>query len=95
MVLAVALRSAPDPMAGLERYAALRRWHVRLYQGASWLFTPVYQSDSQILPMVRDRAMAPFSRIWPVPAVLAGLVGGRIGRPLARLGLKLPEPWDG
>jgi 2-polyprenyl-6-methoxyphenol hydroxylase-like FAD-dependent oxidoreductase len=95
MALAVALRSAPDPIAGLERYAALRRWHVRLYQGASWLFTPVYQSDSWILPIVRDRAMAPFSRIWPIPAVLAGLVGGRIGRPLARLGLNLPRPWDG
>ena len=94
MALAVALRGTPDPLAGLERYAVLRRWHVRLYQDASWLFTPLYQSDSRVLPMIRDRAMGPFSRIWPVPALLAGLVGGRIGRPLAQLGLKLPAPWD-
>jgi hypothetical protein len=67
---------------------------VRLYQGASWLFTPVYQSDSRLLPLIRDRAMGPISRLWPVPGLLAALVGGHIGRPLARLGLKLPGPWD-
>ena len=90
MALAVAFRSAPDPLAALERYAALRRWHVRLYQGASWLLTPVYQSDSRVLPFLRDRAMGPLARLWPISTLLAALVSGRVGRPLAGLGLEWP-----
>ena len=89
MALAVALRREADPGRALGRYAALRRWHVRIYQGASWLFTPVYQSDSRILPLIRDQVMGPVSRIWPAPSLLSALVGGTVGRPLAGLGLRL------
>ena len=92
MAMSVALHETPGLEAALKRYYALRRWHVRIYQGASWLFTPAYQSDSRVLPVVRDYLLGPIARIWPAPPVLAALVSGRIGRPLARLGLRLPDP---
>ena len=38
--LAVALREAEDVQGALERYVQLRRWHVRLYQSLSLMFTP-------------------------------------------------------
>jgi 2-polyprenyl-6-methoxyphenol hydroxylase-like FAD-dependent oxidoreductase len=94
MALAVALRGGADVPAALAHYAALRRWHVRIYQGASWLFTPVYQSDSRLLPWLRDRAMGPVSKLWPVRPVLESLVGGGIGGPLRGLGVDWPEPWS-
>ncbi|MGB5835622.1 MAG: NAD(P)/FAD-dependent oxidoreductase [Albidovulum sp.] len=79
--LAAALRSdAENPLAA---YAAMRRWHVRVYQGMSWAFTPQYQSDSQILPWLRDRVMTPISRTSPMPTILSKLVSGDLIPPLA------------
>ncbi len=60
----------------LPAYAATRRWHVRIYQGMSWAFTPQYQSDSQWLPVFRDRVLFPVSMIPPVPRLLSHLVCG-------------------
>jgi salicylate hydroxylase len=60
----------------------MRAWHIRLYQLASWMFTPAYQSDAAIAWMIRDGLMAPVSRIPPAPAILAALVSGRLGSPL-------------
>lgn len=94
MALAAALRGGADVPSALARYAALRRWHVRIYQGASWLFTPVYQSDSRLLPWLRDRAMGPVSKLWPVRPMLESLVGGGIGMPLRGLGVTWPAPWS-
>jgi 2-polyprenyl-6-methoxyphenol hydroxylase-like FAD-dependent oxidoreductase len=79
MALAYTLERAPDLTAALTAYARLRRWHVRIYQLASRLFTPAYQSDSSWLPFVRDRLAGPLSRTGPFPRVLAALVAGRIG----------------
>lgn len=77
-----ALRSQSDLALALGEYERLRIWHIRLYQAASWMFTPAYQSDSAALAWVRDRLMAPLSRTWPAPKILAGLVAGQIGAPL-------------
>jgi 2-polyprenyl-6-methoxyphenol hydroxylase-like FAD-dependent oxidoreductase len=87
--LAHALRGAPREGVGaaLTRAVALRRRHVRLYQAASRSFTPVYQSDSRWLPLLRDRLVGPFAKRWPATAILAALVAGQIGRPLRALGL--------
>ena len=68
-------------------FAQLRQGHVRLFQTMSRLFTPVYQSDSRALPVLRDRITGPISLHWPAPPILAALVTGMLGRPLARLGL--------
>jgi salicylate hydroxylase len=53
----------------------------------SLLFTPVYQSDSHLLPWLRDRVVGPLAKLWPATAILAAMVSGLIGRPLKPLGL--------
>jgi 2-polyprenyl-6-methoxyphenol hydroxylase-like FAD-dependent oxidoreductase len=63
-------------------YARLRLWHVRLYQGLSRAFTPQYQSESRMLPLLRDRALAPLSFVPPVPAILTRLVRGDLIPPI-------------
>jgi 2-polyprenyl-6-methoxyphenol hydroxylase-like FAD-dependent oxidoreductase len=85
--LALALRSRRDLSAALDMAAALRRFHVRLYQTLSALFTPVYQSDSRVLPMLRDGLVGPLSKLWPATLILATLVSGRLGNPQRVLGL--------
>jgi 2-polyprenyl-6-methoxyphenol hydroxylase-like FAD-dependent oxidoreductase len=83
--LARAVAAGGDIAAG---YIRMRSFHVRLFQAMSWAFTPVYQSDSRVLPFVRDWLAAPVSKIWPAPPLLAALVSGAMGAPLKRLGLK-------
>ena len=57
--------------ADLDRALAaavrLRRGHVRLYQAISRVFTPVYQSDSRVLPWLRDNW-------WAGLALLGGII---------------------
>lgn len=86
--LAKALQENSDMPEMLADYRRMRQSHVRLYQLMTWLFTPVYQGDSRLLPIMRDWLAAPISRIWPAPQFLAGMVSGAIGSPLGRLGLK-------
>lgn len=83
--LAAALRRA-EGEAALRLYAAARRWHARAYQAMSWLFTPQYQSDSRLLPALRDRVLYPLSRVPPAPALLSRLVRGDLLAPLGCLG---------
>lgn len=85
--LAVALRRSGEVPAALGAFRRLRGRHVRLYQAASALFTPVYQSDSRLVPIVRDRLVGPLSRYWPAKRILAQMVSGLIGNPLTPLGL--------
>ena len=85
--LAAELRGTPDVCEALEKAVAGRRRHVRLYQFLTALLTPVYQSDSRVIPLVRDRLMGPISRLWPFTTFQAALVSGLVGRPLARLGI--------
>ncbi len=72
--------NAPDPLAS---YARMRRWHVRIYQGMSALLTPMYQSHSRILPVLRDHLLAPMGQWPPVRAALTRLVSGDLLPPLA------------
>ena len=74
---------------GITAAIGLRRSHVRLYQGLSRLLTPVYQSDSRVLPFIRDRLVGPLSKLWPATAIQAAMVSGLIGNPLKPLGLEL------
>ena len=85
--LALALRRADDPDAAIDRAVALRRRHVRLYQWLTALFTPVYQSDSRVLPFVRDRVVGPLSKLWPATVIQAAMVSGLVGNPLVPLEL--------
>ncbi len=79
MALSLAL-TGDDP---LPRYARTRRWHVRSYQALSALLTPMYQSDSRLLPPLRDHLLAPLGRLPPVRAALTRLVSGDLLPPLA------------
>ena len=66
-----------DPLENaLPAYASARRNHVMIYQAMSWAFTPMYQSNSRILPLLRDWVLGPLSTVPPVPAILTSLVKG-------------------
>jgi 2-polyprenyl-6-methoxyphenol hydroxylase-like FAD-dependent oxidoreductase len=86
--LAKGLREEGTPAGGLTRAVSLRRIHVRLYQALSAVFTPAYQSDSRLLPFIRDRIVPPFGRRWPATRIQAAMVAGTFGGPLKRLGLE-------
>lgn len=89
--LFLGLRDHPDDLSrALARYAALRRWHVRLYQALSAMFTPFYQSDSKVLPVVRDIVVSAIARIPPAPQFLAAMVAGSLLSPIRTLELKKP-----
>jgi 2-polyprenyl-6-methoxyphenol hydroxylase-like FAD-dependent oxidoreductase len=82
MALAVALQRAPLPQA-LADYARMRRWHLWAYQAMSAAFTPMYQSDSRLLPPLRDHLLAPLSRLPGIRHILTALVSGDMLPPLA------------
>ena len=60
----------------LPCYTKARRNHVLIYQAMSWAFTPMYQSNSKLLPFLRDWIFAPMSKVPPVPMILTSLVKG-------------------
>lgn len=76
LALARALETAADVPTALKHYARLRRWHVRTYQLMSAAFTPLYQSDGSLPPMLRDAVVPVLSRLPVVRGVLARLVAG-------------------
>lgn len=82
--LATAVRTAHLDQIGAS-YAGIRQFHVRLYQTASWLFTPLYQSDSRVLPWMRNRLGGPIAGLAPIRKLLASVVAGEPGRPLRRI----------
>ena len=69
----------------LPRYTAARRLHTNAYQGLSGAFTPMYQSNSLILPILRDYILGPLSKIPPAPAILSSLVKGSMINPIRGL----------
>lgn len=75
---ALALERSTSLEDALSAYARARRFHVRLYQLMSAVFTPFYQSDSHILPVLRDSLVAPLSRIPLVARGLARIVSGDV-----------------
>jgi 2-polyprenyl-6-methoxyphenol hydroxylase-like FAD-dependent oxidoreductase len=86
--LALGVRKHPNVGDAIQHAVRLRRRHVRLYQVMSALFTPVYQSDSRLLPFLRDRIVGPISKLWPATWIQAAMVSGLIGDPLTPLGLE-------
>jgi len=79
--LARALAQFPLQTA-LQKYARSRLRHVRAYQLMSAVFTPMYQSNSRLLPFLRNRFFAPLTRIPPAPRVLTKLVCGDMIKPI-------------
>ncbi len=89
MALAQSMRHKTVEMA-LSDYAQMRRWHVRIYQLMSRAFTPFYQSDSSILPVLRDYLLAPVSDLPVVRGILQKMVSGELASigPLAKTARK-------
>jgi 2-polyprenyl-6-methoxyphenol hydroxylase-like FAD-dependent oxidoreductase len=83
LALSRALESSSDLAVALPTYARMRRWHVRVFQWASAIFTPFYQSDSKTLPFLRDWMTAPASRLPIGDVIVARLVAGMMTSPLA------------
>ncbi len=86
-----ALRNAGDIADALASYAKARRFHVRLFQALSYLLTPFYQSDSTLVPFLRDTLVSTVARVPPVPRVLAAMVSGMLGQPLKGAGVDEPD----
>ncbi|MGB1213719.1 MAG: FAD-dependent oxidoreductase [Pikeienuella sp.] len=86
--LGIALARAPHLDEALGDYRARRAAHIAIYQTASRMFTPFYQSDSRILPLIRDYIAAPLSRTAVGRKLISQLVAGKIGRPLMHVGLR-------
>jgi len=85
--LAKAVREHDSLADALAATTAMRTRHVRRYQMMSRWLTPIYQSDSRLLPVLRDWLVGPFARVWPVPRIQAAMVAGTVGAPLRPLGL--------
>ena len=85
--LALALRTSGDVADALKIYAGLRRSHIRFYQAMSAMFTPFYQSDSRVLPWLRDWFVAPATGLPVVRGFTAAMVAGTIFDPRRTLGL--------
>lgn len=85
LALARGMAAHREVGAAAEAYKRARLMHIRLYQLASWMFTPAYQSDGRVVAWVRDWLMSPLSRVWPTPKILAALVAGSIGSPLTAI----------
>ena len=79
--------SSPSMDDALQAYARMRRLHVRVFQALSFAFTPFYQSDSTVLPFIRDRLVATIARIPPGPQFLASMVAGTVVDPFGPIGL--------
>ena len=84
---ATAVEEGNSLSEALARYHALRRRHVALYQAMSWAFTPAYQSDSRILPWLRDHLTSPAANLPAAGGFIAALVAGFLYNPLESLGL--------
>lgn len=76
--LSEAVAATRDPGEAVVMYAKARRYHVRIYQTLSRAFTPVYQSDSTVLPFLRDWLFAPVAGLPLVPKLIARVVSGTL-----------------
>ena len=89
--LSAALTAHDDMAAALAAYARARRSHVALFQLLSYALTPFYQSDSRLIPYLRDTLVATVAKVPPMPALLAALVSGTLLNPFAGAGFTEPD----
>lgn len=85
--LASALSRTSDLDGAVEAYCRARRYHVRLFQLLSRMFTPFYQGDSAALAFIRDQVVSTLAKIYPAPKLLASIVAGTLLDPFAAAGM--------
>jgi 2-polyprenyl-6-methoxyphenol hydroxylase-like FAD-dependent oxidoreductase len=94
--LASALMHAEDLNTAITRHLRQRRMHVHSYQFLSRVLTPFYQSDSRLLPALRDYLIAPITTLPGIRAIISTLVTGDLLDPVGRLRLQslstTPQP---
>ena len=84
-----ALAASGSIREALQCYSGERRAHLRYYQWASRMLTPLFQSDQRILPALRDAFMGTVGRLPYVKTQFAEtLAGTKTGIVFGRL--KLP-----
>jgi 2-polyprenyl-6-methoxyphenol hydroxylase-like FAD-dependent oxidoreductase len=84
LALSRALEMHKSLAEGLSTYVRMRYWHIRMFQWASAMFTPFYQSDSHALAFARDWLAGPLSNLPVGRQVLARLVSGMTVSPVSR-----------
>ncbi len=94
LALSAALRHHNDLNTALTAFHGLRKRHLAMYQFASRLLTPLYQSDSRILPLLRDHILTPVSKLKPARILVGKLVCGDLIAPVAARGLPSPRTSD-
>ena len=65
----------------LLRYENSRRRHIMSYQAMSRVLTPLYQSDSRVLPWLRNHVLAPLG-VWPFSGLLTRVGSGNLITPI-------------
>ncbi len=63
----------------IQRYRHFRSDHVGIYQCLSHMFTPLYQSDSRLLPVIRDAIIHNFAGLPMIRNLIANVVSGSLG----------------
>ena len=79
------LNTSHSLQQSLVNYAKIRRTHVRLYQAASYTLTPFYQSDSNLLPWLRDMLFEPASKLPFASKIVTSLGAGLLASPVKRI----------
>ena len=78
--IAEAISQSNDPETIARLYRHLRSDHVKLYQMLSYVFTPLYQSDSALLPTLRDLVIHYTARVPLIRSLIAHVVSGNFGK---------------
>lgn len=78
--IAAAIRVSSDLADIAHLYLYYRSDHVKLYQWLSYVFTPLYQSDSALLPVLRDFVIHHLARKPVIRSLIAQTVSGNLGR---------------
>jgi 2-polyprenyl-6-methoxyphenol hydroxylase-like FAD-dependent oxidoreductase len=89
--LSHALAAHADIDVALAAYARARRTHVRAFQWMSYALTHFYQSDSRLVPFLRDTLVSSVAKVPPMPALLAAMVSGTLFDPFTPAGLEEPD----
>lgn len=82
--LADCVAAHPDVKAALSAYTRTRRRHLDYYQWATRALTPFFQSDSRLLPWLRDLGMPLAGALpWSRRKMVAAMAGAETGLLLA------------
>lgn len=76
--LSEAIRQASNVRQISKKYRKARSFHIQLYQALSVIFTPLYQSNGKLLPLIRDLAIHYLARLPLVRTFIAKTVSGML-----------------